>query len=37
MMNQTHGWISRGMWSWTAIGTLLTILIVVAVIKVAKK
>jgi hypothetical protein len=37
MMNQTNHWMGGGMWGWTVVGTLLVVLLVVAIVKVAKK
>lgn len=37
MMNQTNSWMGGGMWGWPVICTLLIVLIVVAIMKVAKK
>lgn len=37
MMNQTNGWMGGGMWVWSVVGTLLVVLIVVAIMKLAKK
>ena len=37
MMNQTNSWMGGGMWGWSVVGTLLVVLIVVAIMKLAKK
>ena len=41
MMNNTDGWMGGGagggMWVWAVIGTLLVVLLVVAITKLAKK
>ncbi len=41
MMNQSDGWMSGwsggGMWIWMVVGTLLVVLLVVAISKLAKK
>ena len=41
MMNQSNGWMGNGfhggMWGWAVVGTLLVVLIVVALVKIAKK
>ncbi len=41
MMNETNGgmdgWSGGGHWGWIVIGTLLAVLLVVAIIKLAKK
>lgn len=41
MMNHTDGWMGGwgggGMWLWPVLGTLLVVLLVVAIMKVAKK
>lgn len=37
MMNQTNGWMGGGMWGWTVVGTLLVVLLAVAIVKLAKK
>ena len=41
MMNQSNGWMGGwsdgGRWVWTVVGTLLVVLIVIAIVKVAKK
>lgn len=37
MMNHSGGWMGGGMWVWTVLGSLLVVLLVVAIIKLAKK
>jgi hypothetical protein len=37
MMNQVNGWMGGGMWGWTVVCTLLVVLIVFAIMKLAKK
>ncbi len=32
-----HGWLRGGMWGWTMIGTLLVVLLVVAIVNIFKK
>lgn len=37
MMNQTDDWMSVGMWTWWITGTLLVVLLVLAINKLSKK
>lgn len=41
MMNHTdggmNGWTGGGMWIWTVVGTLVVVLLVVAIMKMSKK
>ncbi len=37
MMNNADGWMGGGMWIWTVIGTLVVVLLVVAINKLSKK
>ena len=37
MMNHTNGWMGGSMWIWAVLGTLLVVLLVVAINKVSKK
>jgi uncharacterized membrane protein len=36
-MGGTNGWMSGGMWTWTAIAVLVVVLLVVLIIKVSKR
>jgi len=35
--NTSNGWAGGGMWIWTAIGILMIVLLIVAIIKLSKK
>ena len=37
MMNHTDGWMGGGMWSWTVMGMLLVVLLVVVISNLSKK
>ena len=37
MMNNTDGWMGGGMWIWTVIGVLVTVLLVVVIINQSRK
>jgi hypothetical protein len=37
MMNHAYGWMGGGMWTWTVIGILMVVLLVVAINKVSTK
>ncbi len=37
MMNDTGGWMGGGMWTWTVIGALVVVLLVVVISKMSNK
>jgi len=37
MMSHGYGWMGGGMWTWTAIGVLVVVLLVVGINKVSSK
>ena len=37
MMNGTHGWMGGGMWSWTVIGVLGAVLLIIVINKLSRK
>lgn len=36
-MNHVNGWMGGGMWTWTVLGVLLVVLLVVAIGKMSNK
>jgi hypothetical protein len=37
MMNQSNSWMGGGMWGWAVLCTAIVILVVVAIVKLAKR
>ena len=36
-MNHTYGWMGGGMWSWTVLGIVVVVLLVVMIIRLSKR